>query len=152
MARFKAELPNDLIKEMQKLERNTEKMMGEMTKAGAEVVLNNVKSSVPLSEMASHVKLTRTYKTPSDEGINTKVYFSGYIPFSNPKRKYFTRKSGNKTYRTTEGVAVDFLAKVYEYGRKSAPFPKKPFFRKSFNKAQINNAMEKVQEKYLPKE
>jgi hypothetical protein len=152
MARFKVELPTELIKEMQKLEQNTEKMMGEMTKAGAEVVFNNVKATVPIPKMASYVKLTRTYKTPTDEGINTKVYFSGYLPFSDPKRKYFTRKSGRNTYRTTEGVAVDFLAKVYEYGRSSAPFPKKPFFRKSFNKAQITSAMEKVQEKYLPKE
>lgn len=152
MAKFKAELPNDLLKEFQKLEQNTEKMMGEMTKAGAEVVLNNVKSSVPLSEMASYVRLTKTYKTPTDEGINTKVYFTGYIPFSDPKRKYFSRKSGKNTYRTTEGVPVDFLAKVYEYGRSSAPFPKKPFFRKAFKKSQISSAMEKVQEKYLPKE
>ena len=152
MAKFKAELPSELIKEMQNLERNAEKMMGEMTKAGAEVALNNAKATVPIPKMASHIKLTRTYKTPTDEGINTKVYFSGYLPFSDPKRKYFTRKSGRNTYRTTEGVAVDFLANVFEYGRSSAPFPKKPFFRKSFNKAQITSAMEKVQDKYLPKE
>ena len=152
MAKFKLELPNDLIKEMQNIEKNAEKMMGEMTRAGAEIVLNNVKATVPLSEMASHIKLTRTYKTPSDEGINTKVYFSGYLPFSDPKRKYFTRRSGRNIYRSTEGVAVDFLAKVYEYGRKSAPFPKKPFFRKAFKKTQIEGAMLKVQEKYLPKE
>lgn len=153
MAKFKMELPNELIKEMQSLEKNTEKMMGEMTRAGAEVVQSNVQASVPVPAMASHVKLTRTYKTPSDDGINTKVYFSGYIPFSNPKRKYFSRKGGNgKVYRETEGVAVDFLANVFEYGRSSAPFPKKPFFRKSFKKAQITSAMEKAQEKYLPKE
>ena len=152
MAKFKMELPNDLIKEMQSLEKNTEKMMGEMTRAGAETVLSNVKANVPNPKMASYVKLTRTYKTPTDEGINTKVYFSGYIPFSNPKRKYFTRRSGRNIYRSTEGVAVDFLAKVYEYGRSSAPFPKKPFFRKSFKKSQIESAMERVQEKYLPKE
>ena len=42
MAKFKAELPTELIKEFQKLERNTEKMMGEMTKAGAEIVERNM--------------------------------------------------------------------------------------------------------------
>lgn len=153
MAKFRMELPNDLIKEFQSLEKNTEKMLGEMTKAGAEVVLNNVKAKVPLPKMASYVKLTKTYKTPTDDGINTKVYFSGYLPFSNPNRKYFSRKNSRGTvYKETEGVAVDFLAKVYEYGRSSAPFPKKPFFRRSFNKAQITSAMEKVQKKYLPKE
>jgi hypothetical protein len=153
MARFKVELPTELLKEFQSLEKNTEKMLGEMTKAGAEVVLENVKAKVPLPKMASYVKLTKTYKTPSDDGINTKVYFSGYLPFSNPNRKYFSRKNSRGTvYKETEGVAVDFLANVYEYGRSSAPFPKKPFFRKSFNKAQITSAMEKVQKKYLPKE
>lgn len=153
MAKFKAELPTELIKELETLNKNTEKMLGEMTKAGAEVVMENVKATVPLPEMASHVKLTRTYKTPTDEGINTKVYFSGYLPFSNPNRKYFSRKNARGTvYKETRGVAVDFLANVYEYGRKTAPFPKKPFFRKAFKKAQITSAMEKVQEKYLPKE
>ena len=38
MARFKEELPNDLIKMFQDLDQDSEKMMGEMTKAGAEVV------------------------------------------------------------------------------------------------------------------
>jgi hypothetical protein len=153
MAKFKAELPNDLLKELQKLEQNTEKMMGEMTRAGAEVAMSNVKATVPLPEMAKYVKLTRTYKTPTDEGINTKVYFSGYMPFSNPNRKYFSRKNKNgKVYKETRGVAVDFLANIYEYGRKSAPFPKKPFFRKAFKKSEIEKVMLKVQEKYLPKE
>lgn len=154
MAKFKAELPNELIKEIEKLERNTEEMLGEMTRAGAEVAMNNAKSNAPLPELAEHIKLSKTYKTPSDTGINTKVYFSGYIPFSNPKRKYFTRRNrtNGKVYRSTEGVAADFLANVYEYGRSDKPFPKKPFFRKSFKKAQITSAMEQVQEKYLPKE
>ena len=38
-----------------------------------------------------------------------------------------------------------------EYGTSSGE-SKKPFFRKSFKKAQIENAMKKVQEKYLSKE
>ena len=38
MAGFSAELPNELIKSFQELETNTEEMLGEMTKAGAEVV------------------------------------------------------------------------------------------------------------------
>ena len=153
MAKFNAELPNDLIKQFNKLEQNAEKMMGEMTRAGAEIALSNAKASSPKSEIASHIKLSRTYKTPSDEGINTKVYVSGYIPFSDPNRKSFARKGGNgKMYYTTAGVPADFLVKLYEYGRSNRKFPKKPFFRKAFNKSQISSAMEKVQDKYLPKE
>ena len=37
MASFKEELPNDLIKMFQELDKDSEKMMGEMTKSGAEV-------------------------------------------------------------------------------------------------------------------
>lgn len=42
MASFKEELPNDLIKMFQELDQDSEKMMGEMTRAGAEVVYKNV--------------------------------------------------------------------------------------------------------------
>lgn len=146
MAKYNAILPDKELKEMQKIYNNTDEILGGMTKAGAEVVMSNVKSSVPIPEMASHVKLTKTYKTPSDGGINTKVIISGYLPFSNPNRKYFSRSGANgKTYVTTKGVPVDFLANVFEYGRSGKPFPKKPFFRKSFRKAEIEKAMLKAQ-------
>lgn len=147
MARFKAELPTDIMRDIQRISDNTDEILGEMTKAGAEVVMQNVKANAP-SNIANHVRLTRTYKTPSDGGINTKVYVSGYIPFSDPNRKVFTRKGGSgKSYTTTEGVPADFLANLYEYGRSTAPFPKHPFFRKSFKKAEIKAAMLKAQER-----
>ena len=38
MARFKAEMPTDLINAFKSLETNTDKMLEEMTKAGADVV------------------------------------------------------------------------------------------------------------------
>lgn len=153
MAIFDVELPSQLIKELESLEKNTTQMMEEMTRAGAEVVLNNVKASVPIPEMASHVKLSKTYKTPSDDCINTKIYFSGYLPFSG-NRKNFSRRNrqGGKMYKTDLGVPVDFLANIYEYGRSTSPFPKKPFFRKAFDGTKIEVAMKKVEEKYLPKE
>lgn len=146
MAKYNAILPDKELKEMQKIYNNTDEILGGMTKAGAEVVMSNVKASVPLPQMASHVKLTKTYKTPTDGGINTKVIISGYLPFSDPNRKYFSRSGANgKTYVTTKGVPVDFLANVFEYGRSGKPFPKKPFFRKSFRKAEIEKAMLKAQ-------
>lgn len=142
MAKYVMELPTEIMQDVKKLNDNYEQIFGGMTKAGAEKVLSNVKGSVPLSSMASHVKLSVTYKTPSDDGINTKVYFSGYLPFSGNRKTFVRRgRNGGQVYSTTKGVPVDFLANVYEYGRSNAPFPKKPFFRKSFKKGQIEKAM-----------
>ena len=148
MAKFQMELPNDLIKDFEKLNKDCDKIFGEMTKAGAEVVEKNMNANAP-NEIKGHIKISKTYQTPSDGGINTKVYVSGYIPFSNPNRKFFTRKggSGKTNYSTSKGVPVDFLAQLYEYGRSTSPFPKHPFMRKSFKKKEIEEAMLKAQKK-----
>ena len=144
MAKFVAELPTDIIKKFEATAAQTEKIMEEMTQAAAEVVAKNVENNAP-DEIKGHVKLSKTYKTPSDGGVNTKVYISGYIPFSDPNRVYFTRAGASgKLYSTTKGVPADFLAKLYEYGRSNAPFPKHPFLRKSIKKDQIEEAMTKV--------
>lgn len=136
MARFKAELPNDLIKEFNKLEKDTTKMLGEMTRAGAEVVLQNIKSSVPASWYSSNImkclKITDTYETPSDDGINTKVAFYGY----------FINRNG-------ERIPAPLVANVTEYGRSNSKYPKKPFLRRSFKRTQIEKAMQAVQDKYI---
>lgn len=136
MARFEADLPDDLIKIFKDLEINTEKMLGEMVKAGAEVARDNVKAKMPsalregLSE--DNIILTKVYKTPSDDGINCQAMISGY----------FINKDGKET-------PAPLVANLFEYGRSSAPYPKQPFFRSSFNKGQIEKAMLKVQEKYI---
>lgn len=136
MAKFKAELPNDLIKQLGRLEKDTEKMLAEMTEAGAEVVLGNIKANVPSSWHSSNImkclKVTKSYKTPSDDGINTKVAFYGY----------FVNKNG-------ERVPAPLVANVTEYGRRNGKYQKRPFLRKSFKRAQIVKAMEKVQSKYI---
>lgn len=138
MAKFKAELPNDIIKEFESLEKNTDKMLKEMTEAGAKVVLSNIKSKVPHSWYSSNImkclKITKPYKTPSDDGINTKVAFYGY--FIN---------------RNNERIPAPLVANVTEYGRSNSPYSKKPFMRRSFNKGQIEKAMQAVQDKYIPK-
>ena len=145
MAKFEMQLPTSIMKDFEKIYKDSEKIFGEMTKAGAEVVAKNMQNNAP-SDIKPFVKLTKTYKTPSDDGINTKVYVSGYIPFSNPNRSYFSRSGGSgKTYATAKGVPVDFLANLYEYGRSTSPFPKHPFFRKSFKKGEIEDAMLKKQ-------
>lgn len=141
MAKFDMQLPKDLMSDLRKLDTNADKIFGDMTKAGAEVALSAVRSTAP-DILKPYAKLTRTYKTPSDDGINTKVIFSGYLPFSGKRTDFLRRgRGGGKVYSTSKGVPADFLAIMYEYGRSNAPFPKKPFFRRSFNEAKINKAM-----------
>lgn len=138
MARFKAELPNDIIKQFEGLEKNTDQMLAEMTEAGANVVLQNIKASMPHSWYSSNImkclKVTKSYKTPSDDGVNTKVAFYGY----------FINRNG-------ERIPAPLVANVTEYGRSNSPYPKKPFMRRSFKKAQIEKAMQAIQDKYIPK-
>lgn len=146
MARFEAELPKEVLDDFEKIYGNTEKIFGAMTEAGAKTAMENAKGSVPIAEMANHIKVSRVYRTPSDGGINTKVYISGYFSFKG-NRKTFSRRgrSASDVYTTSKGVPVDFVANIFEYGRSGNPFPKKPFFRKAFKKDQIEQAMLKAQ-------
>ena len=145
MAKFTAILPNDVIKDVNWLMQHSEYIIKEMTRAGAEVVANTVMMTVPDKALAQGVKLSKTYFTPTDGGINTKVYMSGYLPFT-PPRSSFTRRGANGSlYTTTKGVPIPFLANLYEYGRSGNPWPKKPFFRKAFKGAVVIEHMLKVQ-------
>lgn len=138
MARFNAEIPNDLIRQFETLEQGTQKMLEEMTEAGARAVYNNIRSSVPQSWLSSNImrclKVTRSYKTPSDDGVNTKVAFYGY----------FINRNG-------ERIPAPLVANVTEYGRSNSPYPKRPFLRRSFKKSQIESAMLAVQDRYIPR-
>lgn len=134
MANFKMELPNDLIKQLTALESNAEDMISDMASVGAKVAFNNIKSNVPDSFKKSNImkclKITKVYKTPSDDGINSKVAFYGYF------------KNHNRVK-----TPAPLVANVFEFG--STKVKKKPFIRKSFNKKQIEQAMQKVQDKYI---
>jgi len=137
MARFVGELPDDLIKVFQQLEINTEKMLGDMVTAGAEVTRRNVNQNMPasLKESLSRgdaVRLTKVYKTPTDDGINCQVYIDGY----------FINENGKKT-------PAPLVANMFEYGSPFRKYPKHPFLRRSFRKAQIEKAMLDVQKKYI---
>ena len=130
MARFQMELPNDLLKDFERLNKDTDKILGAMTRSGADVVMENIKKNVPESFKSSKImnclQITRTYKTPSDDGINTKVGFYGY--FENSKGQI---------------VPAPLVANVMEYG--STKQNKHPFLRKSFRKEQIEKAMMETQ-------
>lgn len=134
MAKFKMELPRDIIEQIEKVDANCEMIFGDMTKAGAEVVMRNIKNNVPRgirnSDMMKCLIMTDIYKTPSDDGINTKVAFYGY----------FMNENGVKT-------PAPLVGNVFEYGRSGLKFPKQPFMRASFNAGQIEAAMLKVQKK-----
>ena len=155
MAKFHMELPTEIMKDFDKIHGNCEKIFGEMTKAGAEVVAENVRANAPLPEIARGVKITKIYKTPSDDGINTKVYISGVAPLKNG-RESFTRRGrpSSQQYTTYKGVPLEFLASIFEYG--TSPrytnlgayrgyIGKKPYFRKAFKKNQIEKIMKDVQ-------
>ncbi len=141
MARFDSELPTELLKVFDELETNCEEIFGNMAKAGAEVVYKNVKSNMAKSFKSTKaldkgLKITKVYKTPSDDGINVYVGFYGYDPDSKP------------TKRHPYGTPIPLIAMAREYGT-SRGEQKKPFFRKSFNKSQIEQEMLKVQNKYI---
>ena len=137
MAKMDVKLPDEVIEQFNEINNNADEILGGMTRAGAEVVWHNIKLYAPNEQIAKKFKLTKTYKTPSDGGINTKVYASGYIPFSDPNRQYFSRRAKGTMYHTNKGVPVDFLCKLYEYGRKGAPFPKHPFLRPAFKNSAV---------------
>jgi len=137
MAQFNQELPNDLIKEFEELAIATPKMMGEMTKAGAEVVAEAVRGNLSKSfkstdRLSKCLYVSKTYKTPSDDSINNKVMIYGYL---DSEKKH----------------PAPLVAMAREYGT-SRGEAKKPFFRKSFKKDAIENAMKQVEEQYMPKE
>lgn len=134
MAKFTANIDDSVLKDISYIDKQFDHIFGGMTQAGAEVVYKNVISSLPealkSSGFSSHVKLSKVYRTPSDDGINTKVMITGY----------FKNKEGKKT-------PAPLVANMFEYGSSKRNYPKHPFFRKSFKKSQIMKAMEEAQKK-----
>ena len=96
------------------------------------LVTGSVPASFHDSGIMRCLKKTRVYKTPSDDGINTKIGFYGY----------FINENG-------ERVPAPLVANMFEYGSSTRKYPKQPFFRQSFNKGEIEKAMLRVQEKYI---
>ena len=155
MAKFEATLPTDILKEFDFVQQNAAKIFGGMTRAGAEVVKRQIATnatrafdSKTATKLNHKLKITRTYDTPSDGGINTKVAYYGYIPRSDGKKVKI--KGG-----MYPGVPAPLLASLREFGARSGgnmPEPlkrywtKRPFVRPAFeNKAPIEKAMLKAQ-------
>lgn len=133
MASISIDLPTDLLADIEKLDKKLDGITAEMVRAGGKVVYNNVMQNLPAplktSDFRNCIKLTKTYKTPSDGTINSKVMVVD---------GYFTNHKGKK-------VPAPLIANVFEYGRsvksKHGAITKKPFFRKSIKKDEILNAM-----------
>ncbi len=137
MARFQSQLPNNLIKELEELNKSTFKMMSEMTNSAAKKVCERVKVNMKKSfsdtdRLEKCLHITKIYKTPSDDAVNARVYFSGYL---DEEKKH----------------PAPLIVAAREHGS-SRGETRKPFFRRSFNKKEITEEMERVQNKYLPKE
>jgi len=136
MAKFKAELPKQMMDMYGRLYEHAEEILGEMTQEGAKVAHANIKRNVPSSFLSSDIMhclyITRPYKTPSDDGINTKVAFYGY----------FENENGVKT-------PAPLVCNVFEYGRSTSKFPKHPFLRQSFSQSQIDKAMRRTMKKAM---
>ena len=79
------------MKDFQKIHDNADEIFGGITRAGTEVMEKNIISSAP-SNIRTHIKFSKTYKTPSDCGINTKVYISGIYLLALPEEKNFLEK------------------------------------------------------------
>ena len=129
------ELPVDVQHELNYIEKNFEKIFGGMTRAGAEEVLVRVVGNLPTAlknnqSFVDCVGLTKTYKTPTDDGINTKVIISGY----------FNNRNGDNT-------PAPLVANMFEYGSTLKDYPKHPFFRRSFSKKAITEAMLREQKR-----
>lgn len=134
MAKIVVDIDDSVLKDISYIDKQFDHIFGGMTQAGAEVVYKNVIANLPealkSSGFTKNVKLSRVYKTPSDDGINTKVMITGY----------FKNKEGKKT-------PAPLVANMFEYGSDKRKYPKHPFFRKSFKKSQIMKAMEETQKK-----
>lgn len=132
MAKFEISLPTSLMEDMRKIYDNADDIFKAMTRAGAEAVRDNMVQFAPPafkdSDIMRCLRITRSYKTPTDDGINTKVAFYGY----------FKNKGGRI-------VPAPLVVNVFEHGRSNLPFKKHPFLRKSFNRSNIREAMLKAQ-------
>ena len=128
MAKYEMKLPDEIMKDIEKINKDAPQMFEKMTHAGAEVayknILRNMKSSFKSTSMLEqHLKITKPYRTYQGHNVNSKVAFYGY----------------NK-----EGVPVPLIVIAREFGT-SRGEAKKPFVRRSFKKNEIEAVMRKIQ-------
>ena len=156
MAKFEAELPNDLMKQLEALNSGgADEMMDEMLTAAAETVIGGVEINarkafknpdtvtgnvfVKPQKRRSGLKMSKVYRIKKDDAKSIKIKFVGY------------KKGSAKTQRYPKGTPIALIAIAREYGT-SRGEKKRPFFRPAFNKSEIENTMRLVQKKYIPED
>lgn len=126
MANFDVAIPYEIMKEFDDLYRESPEMYSEVLKAGGQtaydLVVGNAPPSLRSSNIMHNLKMTKVYRTPSDEAINIKVGFYGY----------FVNHLGKST-------PAPLVANLFEYG--SSNIQKQPFFRKSMRSRLIISQM-----------
>ena len=120
MAKFTAELPTDILKDVNFLENNAIDIFKGMTKAGAEVAAENMKRRVGqafksdvAAKINSRLRVTKSYETRKKE-IATAARFYGYIPRKNGSKVKIKGKYGYG------GVPVPLLVALKDQGRSVA--------------------------------
>lgn len=132
MAKFDMEVPNDVINKFQELDRNFDKIFGEMVDKAGDYVYSLIRANMSrvfksTKSLEQGLKKTKVYKTQSDDGINVHIGFYGY---------------------NEEGIPIPLIAMAREYGTSSGE-AKKPFLRKSFKKKEIEAVMQSVEDKHI---
>lgn len=176
MAQFTMTLPIQTMREIERLYSNSLEAYEMMTQAGAQVVYDEVKKNMRYAfkepkKLEPYLRITKPYRSCDGSIVKTKVGFYGYYkkgdkPYINKRTQKGTAafqyhngvyhralQTGGRTEATyeykQEGVPVPLIVMAREYGTSSGE-TKKPFFRKSFNKAKITKAMTAIQKEYFP--
>lgn len=156
MATFTAELPTDILKDVNFIETNAIDIFKGTTKAGAEVAAENMRTRVNhafrsnvAQKINSKLRITKSYETRKRE-ITTAARYYGYIPRENGSTVKIKGKYGYP------GVPVPLLLALKDEGRSvSYTMPaslrgywtrtKYPIIRPAFADGRIEEAMLKAQ-------
>jgi len=124
MARFEAQLPADILKDVDFLANNAMKIFGGMTKAGAEVAAENMKQRTKKAlksniagKVAAKIKVTKSYTTRKHE-IATAARAYGYVAKSDGKPFYLSKKG--KKYGPYPGIPSALLLNLADNGKSIA--------------------------------
>lgn len=132
MAKFTAELPTDILKDVDFLQNNAVDIFKGMTKAGAEVAAENMKSRARhafrgdvATKVNAGLKVTKPYETKRRE-IATGARYYGYI------KKKDGRPFKVKGHSYNQGVPIPLLVSLADAG-KSISSTMVPQFRRYWN-------------------
>lgn len=136
MAKFSAELPNELIRQFEDLiDGGADQMMEEMVEEGAKYVYSVVDRNMrrvfkTTRSLEQGLKLAKAKHDPNSDSVYARVKFEDY---------------------NDKNVPIPLIVLAREYGTSSGE-QKKPFFRTAFKRGKITDVMISVQKKYIPED